>query len=141
MKVTRWRPDTCECVIDYQWDEKLPLEDRVLTLLAIQHKCPAHASLSDEAVYEAVSDYQTGENPRKNRALALITDEALPQGTDDEKRNFTQECLWSFDGARLLTIEVPSLPNETITTMQEKVNDELGINKVKIKKVALIEPI
>lgn len=141
MKVTRWSPDTCECVIDYQWDEKLPLEDRVLTLSAVQHKCPAHASLSNEAVYEAVSDYQTGENPRKNRALALIADQALPQGTDSEKSNFGMECLWSFDQNRLLTIEVPDLPAPIITAMQQKVNDELGINKVKIKKTALIESI
>ena len=133
MKVTRWSPDTCDCIVEYEWDEKIPLEDRTLALSAIKRKCPAHASLSDEAVYAAVSE----ENPRKNRALGLIANIALPQGSDDEKAHFGMECLWSFGPDRLLKIEVPDLPIQTITLMQDKVTTELGRVNINIKKSEL----
>lgn len=133
MNITRWSPDTCECVVDYSWDEKVPLESRVLNLFAVNHKCPAHSSLSDEEVYNVLWE----ENKRKNRAIGLIANEALPQGTEDEKSNFGMECLWSFNKARLLTIKVPSsLSPITITAAKSKIISELGVNRINISKLS-----
>lgn len=43
---TRWRPDTCACVIDYEWDDDAPIEAREHVPVAIE-ACPIHPSSDD----------------------------------------------------------------------------------------------
>lgn len=103
MKVTRWSPDTCGCVIDYQWDEKLPEKARVHQLKAVIKRCPAHQGLNDAEIFDALME----ENPRKNYTLGMIADELLPNGTDEEKQILMSETHWEFDQNRQLNITLP----------------------------------
>lgn len=69
MKVTRWSPDTCGCVVEYEWDDTVPAKNRVRKFKACVRKCPRHAHLDDEAVYNAITE----ENSRKNIALQMAS--------------------------------------------------------------------
>jgi len=43
IKITRWSPDTCDCVIDYVWSEKHPDDERVHRPCQVIKACPLHA--------------------------------------------------------------------------------------------------
>ena len=45
IKTTRWKPDTCACVIDYEWDTTLSEADRVHTAVNVI-PCQVHAGLA-----------------------------------------------------------------------------------------------
>lgn len=54
IKRTTWHPDTCGCVIEYEWDEAAPHQSRVHTgVRAVP--CALHAHLGNaHAIYQAV---------------------------------------------------------------------------------------
>ena len=37
MKITRWSPSTCKCVIDYEWDRDLSEDQRTHKFVSVQH--------------------------------------------------------------------------------------------------------
>lgn len=52
--LTRWRPDTCGCVIEYEWDSDDAEETRVHTPVKID-ACPDHPATGDlEADFAAI---------------------------------------------------------------------------------------
>ena len=61
--VTRWQPDTCECIIEYNEDG---------TLSNVVNACDAHQGDDEETVYQNVKE----ENPRKNKSFKEILDNA-----------------------------------------------------------------
>lgn len=79
--VTRWRPDTCGCDIEYEWDDALPLESRTLSYHATRKTCAEHAGLSGVALYTAIVD----NNQRKNRVHGYLLED------NDLAENFTAE--------------------------------------------------
>lgn len=46
IQTTRWRPDTCACVIDFQWDDTTPDIGRVHTASYIE-ACDPHPASGD----------------------------------------------------------------------------------------------
>jgi hypothetical protein len=42
LKTTLWRPDTCGCEVEYQWDTGQPLDTRVHTPSGVWVLCSAH---------------------------------------------------------------------------------------------------
>lgn len=56
-RVTRWRPDTCGCVLDYSWDDTLSDEDIVLTCVEAT-LCEEHADLSGRPLGEIMEAVQ-----------------------------------------------------------------------------------
>jgi hypothetical protein len=109
--VTRWLPDTCECVIDYEWDDANP---SVLTHKEMIKVCAAHAALglADKACFDKVRD----ENVRKNMTLA----EAQKAVASVTLEDFT----WSFDKDRNLVTDfkgkVSALQKLSIDTEADK---------------------
>ena len=70
--VTRWRPDTCGCVLEFEWDDAVPSEERIHTPVNIIKACPVHLSDSKDGIqkhYEKVID--------ENRSKNIFLDEAL----------------------------------------------------------------
>jgi hypothetical protein len=65
-KVTRWSPDTCDCVIEYSWDDAVPQEQRVHTVSRIVQKCSTHAKLGLSDAHHFA--HVLAENQRKNQA-------------------------------------------------------------------------
>lgn len=68
MQVNQWQPDTCDCIINYQWDDTLSDADRVHTVKEVIRRCKFHQTLDDVTHYDTVLE----ENTRKNRAIGAI---------------------------------------------------------------------
>jgi len=119
-KITRWSPDTCDCIIEYEWDSAVGPEDRTHSLSRIVKKCPAHSALSDASTYNEVMS----ENMRKNKMFASLQKD-IPAITPD---NYG----WHFDTARRLVV---SLKGITVSRaqrngLQEACSTQFGSNKV-----------
>lgn len=70
IRTTRWSPDTCDCLIEYTWDDTVPESSRVHTPARSIHLCPEHAALSTPPLHYAVL---AEENPRKNELIDQLT--------------------------------------------------------------------
>lgn len=47
MHTTRWSPDTCDCVVEYDWDDAEPTNVRKHTLKKMVNTCPLHKNVQD----------------------------------------------------------------------------------------------
>jgi len=135
-KVTRWSPDTCDCVIEYSWDDSVPEDQRVHTLSNYVNKCAAHSALStDTDRWNAVFE----ENPRKNIAHQLILDNAptamydLVNSNRVLKSGIAINLSWSGTAPnRVLTISYTgiTLTTNQRNTIQTFLNNRFGVGKV-----------
>ena len=137
IKIQTWRPDTCECVINQQYDDQA--DPIVLTVHSVQNRCSQHSSLTNNTdLYDVVNE----ENPRRNFAFGHILDNAPTPMYDlqeDGSRTFKKGITvdWAYTGTipnRVLTITVTGI---TLTTnqknaIQTKLNERFGINNVVI---------
>lgn len=124
-KITKWKPDTCECEIFYEWDDQ-DSEDNRQHVVTETVPCAAHQpevistrklggrALAGKERHEAVFNDVLGENQKKNRVLAeLLEDDDIGEAatTSDgaPHRRFKNgvEPTWSFDPAtRALKIQL-----------------------------------
>jgi hypothetical protein len=128
--VTRWSPDTCECVIEYNDDG---------TLSKVVKACDAHDGDADDKIFENVKE----ENPRKNHSLKEILDNAPPglfevdpeSGTRVFKKGITVDFSWQgVKPNRTLTLTVNgiTLTSTQRNAIQAKLNNRFGAGKVTI---------
>lgn len=98
MRMTKntWRPDTCGCVLEFEFDADEPEETRVHTPTKVVKACQHHP---DGAGPEAHHAAVLAENQLKNRAL----NEVLAQIPDELKKDVS----WSLDAERKVIISVP----------------------------------
>ena len=142
INVTRWSPDTCGCVFDFEWDGDLAADQRVHTHKETIKTCPNHqvVKLNPGNHYGSV----LGENQRKNKLHGqLLTISNLTESVTQEdgstsiqfKKGMGFTYGWSgTDDARILTITVTgyTLTNQQKTSIQNWCNTNLGIGKVVI---------
>lgn len=137
IQTTRWSPDTCPCIIEYQWDDTQTESTRTHTIANVINKCAAHNTTADNnAHWNILMD----ENPRKNTTLGL----ALSNLTSDIATTDAGGSLvlksgitfnWSWTGTspnRVLNI---SFTGVTLTTakknnLQTALNNQFGTGKV-----------
>ena len=144
---TRWSPDTCSCVIEYEWDDAEQTENKTLTLSNYVNRCSIHSTLqNDSDRYTTVQD----ENKRKNITHGLILENA-PSSVFDElidldkdnnivtyrvfKQNVTFSYSWSGTAPdRILNISISgvNLTNPQKNAIRNVLNNRFGINKVVI---------
>jgi len=120
--VTRWSPDTCSCVIEYD-------DDIILT--NVVNRCPFHSGLAaDTAVFNTLMD----ENPRKNKAYQAILDngpntiyDLQADGNRTIKNGITISWAWSGTAPnRVLTLTLTG-GGITLTTAQKNaINSRLN---------------
>lgn len=110
MITNRWKPDTCECVLEYEFDADAPEDQRIHTPKAAGQKCVFHASLPNHvAHYDGI----LAENRKKNIALQALI-ESLPASEMIEEQDFEGnvkrrpkfEPKFSFDADRKLKFTV-----------------------------------
>jgi hypothetical protein len=111
IKKTRWRPDTCGCEIEYEWDDSLSQEKRVHTPSQIIKKCEFHQDmLNKNEHYTKVLE----ENQTKNRVwgklleISTLTADKVSEDGETHKElkpNITYN--WSFDADRNLVVDMP----------------------------------
>jgi len=125
IRKTRWKPDTCGCVVELEWDASLPQEDRVHTVPRVE-ACAAHCALPSAGErYDAV----LAENRLKNSALEVIR-QNLPVEYLDPNQQIAFEPLTQFDDARLLKITLPDVTRAVLDSVQEAVDAGFGAGKV-----------
>lgn len=105
-RVNVHKPDTCECVLVYEWDDQVPAEDRVHVPLDQYFndrgelfktfRCPAHQV---EDLYEHHAAV-IAENQKKNLVVNKFKDQ------------FQKEVAWGFDKDRNLEVAVENLSAE-----------------------------
>lgn len=100
LKRTTWRPDTCGCEIEYEWDDAVPADARDHRARRVS-ACPAHVDADlGNAFGKAMAD-----NVKKNRAVAalLAHDPSLSP----------RDIGFAFDDQRTLRLSAPTLANPT----------------------------
>lgn len=109
MVTNRWRPDTCGCVIEFEFDADLPDDQRVHVGKKVVSACATHLAESPVTHHGKVLD----ENRKKNHAYVKLV-EAMPDehfvSEVDFEGNVTKrlkfEPRFSFDENRKLSFEV-----------------------------------
>lgn len=120
---TRWRPDTCECSIEYEWDDAVASDVRTHTTVAVV-PCPVHTGLSVASAGAAV----VRENQGKNLALGIVRQQR-PELVD-----VNLEQSWTGTGeGRVLTIRVPTVTGQVRTQLQQAVDSSLGNGRILIR--------
>jgi len=124
-QVTRWSPDTCACVFEYEWDDALEGSDRIHSFKRVVKLCPEHERLGFQG--KAAFDKVMEENTGKNIAWREIMGEL----------NLTHEDLnkyvWFFDESRQLQASVTlELTTEKKQALQGRLNTVLGAGKAKV---------
>lgn len=146
-KVTTWHPDTCECILHYEWDTNDPQETRVHTPVEhvvtsegtiIPHKkCEAHKHHKD---HHSLTHACWEETQRKNTALDKIlrSHEHLQKkeidGNGNESVTFHPHLTpdWHFDENRNLRIKTKGLQQPDKDTLADHFNKKHGKDKVQI---------
>lgn len=118
-QVTRWSPDTCNCVIEYAWDDSLSGKDRTFSLHSVVKKCKVHENLSDEEVYNKVF----AENRLKNRCISSIYKNAeLVESKGNRKVLKSEKKVnWRFDKDRKLSLSISGFTPEESTLVNNSV--------------------
>ena len=143
MTINRWSPDTCGCVIDYQWDPALPAELRAHTVYDIVKACADHSALPSNRAnhYAAV----LGENVRKNKVLGkLLQDDDLSEEVMTDNGDVYRKLKngvkfgWSFSGSgvdRVLKVKLTGSPVQAKHKSDAKnwADAEFGSGKVEVE--------
>ena len=124
-QVTRWRPDTCGCVLEYEWEDTEDLDTRTVTHKKTVVTCSAHARLKDQGLYDAVHS----ENTRKNITFGLLIEDL----TEEEKAEAYYKYKWRFDQNRVLIIDFEGTSAEAKASVEARLNTRFGVNKVKFE--------
>lgn len=136
--VTRWSPDTCNCIIEYEWDDLDPPENRPHTLFNYINSCQAHSILpTDNDSYTTVKE----ENIRKNIAHQGILNNGpnslydVVDGNRILKNNITISWTWSGVAPnRVITISYTGI---TLTQQQRNIAQTWLDNRFGVGKVIL----
>jgi hypothetical protein len=98
IRTTRHYLDTCDCIIEHQWDDTEDELTRTISLSSVVQKCAFHAGTSTQQVhYTVVMEEQV----RKNDFIQTLVDEIAALNSPDE-------LVWVFDGQRKLVITLPT---------------------------------
>lgn len=127
--VTRWSPDTCQCIIEYNDN---------ITLSRVIQACAAHQGGTEVTVFNTVME----ENPRKNHSLKEILDNAPASMIDiggDGTRTFKNGISVDFDWSGVapnrqltLTVRGITLTANQKTAIQNKLDTRFGAGKVTV---------
>lgn len=118
--ITRWSPDTCGCIYEYEWDDTELGDSKTHSLKKVVKLCHDHEHLGN-AAYDAV----VSENTRKNNVVGMACKLEASVKPDN--------CAWFFDGVRALHVIIPPLSSANKTKLQTDCNTEFGNGKVVVE--------
>lgn len=136
IQITRWSPDTCKCIIDYQWDSDIPIEQRVHTYSKTIKDCPEHSSLGS-TIFDVILE----ENQRKNKLYSeLIKLDSIGEDVVQEDGSIIRQLKkgirydWQFDQNRKLEVMVlgTTLSQKDKDDLQTISDSKLGSGKIKV---------
>lgn len=119
--ITRWSPDTCGCVIEYEWDDTE--EPRVHRVKNIIRQCPLHKTLEiPEDVFDAIVNDNRTKNIVVTRVAELISAKA-------------EDIAFSFDDKRQLHLQLDSGKTSELEkiSIQSELDTLVGRDKIKVE--------
>lgn len=119
-KTTRWSPDTCDCVFEYEWDSSLEENERTHTLKKVVQMCGYHKNLETTKAYEEV----VSENTRKNKVFGMVA--------QIKKDILSDDYSWSFDKDRKLVVNFNNLTSVQKSQITQACDSTFGIGKVEV---------
>lgn len=143
INITRWSPDTCNCVIEYSWDAETSEDDRVHRFHQVVEQCEEHAGIEK---HQDVHSHVLAENQTKNRVEGSVFDHVSrlkhktvdPQGNVQIVLHPSVQHVWKFVGkdsdrhlestflnANFTSDEVAKLKS-VISTFDKSVNLDYG---------------
>lgn len=128
-QITRWSPDTCSCVVEYEWDDSESEDVRTHTINKIVEQCLFHKELDVPKMHTTLFD----ENTRKNKLIGSLLTQFPALATVDDKGNTVLKpgiLTWSFDDKRVLTVSVPMLDVNQKSDAQSWADANLGEGNV-----------
>ena len=137
IKTTTWRPDTCDCEVEYDWDTETSEDARVHTPKQFNRRCAPHQALSEQMQWGAVVD----ENRRKNIfegiavSLPRVGKDILDESGNVVERGFAAgvRFTWSFDVDRSLNVTLSGITVPEKSQLQTLADNRFGLGKVIIK--------
>lgn len=132
-QTTTWKPDTCGCVLEYEWDDQLPQNERIHSFKTLIGQCPDHLGLTDSKVYEHV----LAENQTKNKVLGealknitkLKTIKVNEDGTETEILDPKISYEWSFTGKDDQRVLVVNFKGVNLTTNEKALISSISFDK------------
>ena len=114
-----WFPDTCSCVITYQWDD---VGTGSATIASVNKVGGEHGTLTGTALYQVL----TSENGRKNQMMSVASSFISSLNP--------QNIAWSYNISRVLLVSFPgtSLSNAVKTNIQNAADLQFGSGKVAV---------
>lgn len=103
-----WRPDTCGCILEFEFDADTTEQDRIHTPTQTIRACEHHQIADVKECHDVVLE----ENVRKNVVLNSVLDQVAPE--------LQKDVSWSFDEKREVVISVPASEKDKITLTHEK---------------------
>jgi hypothetical protein len=118
---TQWSPDTCSCILVYEWDDAQPESARTHSFKRAVRLCEHHKGLAEAKAYDKV----LAENTLKN--LAYIEARKIKPSLMEE------DYTWSFDEARKLKVGfLGRLTVEEKSNLQARYDDKFGRDEVRV---------
>ena len=72
IRKTTWSPDTCECVLEFEWDDAVDPEMRTHSVSQVKKTCADHEGIASEGVqFTSVM----AENKTKNQVMKKVMDD------------------------------------------------------------------
>lgn len=116
--ITRWRPDTCSCVLELEWDDEVPEAEREHTAVKVE-RCGVHQH--DGEPHQAVFETVLTENRQKNEVhqhLIQTADESLVEVGERGARRLKYEPCFTFDQDRNLQVAFAEAPAEALDAIR-----------------------
>lgn len=121
IRVTRWSPDTCGCVLEYEWDDAQDEKTRTHSFKRVVKLCEHHKALAVDKAYDQV----VSENTRKNIVFGEVQ-KIKPDITPDD-------YTWSFDDKRKLKVGfLGKLQADKRGNLQTQLDSKFGEGKVEV---------
>lgn len=117
---TTWRPDTCGCELDYEWERGSNEDTRIHTPVGFK-ACIGHNHHTDPHQHYA---QVLEENQRKNKVVNLLGETMAVKSS---------EFSFEFDDDRNLIVSHSQLSVTHVKEFQSKFDQEHGKGKVIIK--------
>ena len=114
-KTTRWSPDTCDCIIDFEWDTEDPNAQH--TTKSIVKACSFHKGMAAAEHHSVV----LSENQMKNKAVQIVAKGNIP----------LDKIAFSFDKDRKLNIVSTDGSLDKIK-IQSDLDSKLGSGKASL---------
>ena len=118
LRTTKWRPDTCGCEIEYEWDDSISDDQRVHSVKNILHPCKAHKNLDSVTHYNTILE----ENTEKNKLVGKVIE------LDDSLTH--KHIEWSYDEQRKIKLSInkeSSLSKSDLKKELVKITDKVEI--------------